>query len=165
MSEVLGAPSHPRLRPCQPRPPGASLESGTEPRSSGAKAPAVWGADLTLPLLLSGPCLPILPSPAPPPHPAVPRGDVLQRAGRRLRRVPVELTALQQPVVQPHDLGAPQPLEALGVLRHLSKGEGVGREGQLGRRAWRVSRGCLGPLLLPARPSLGPPLGAAGSVE
>lgn len=85
-----------------------------------------------------------------PPHPAVACGDVLQRAGSRFRRVPVELTALQQPVVQRHDLGAPQPLQALGVLRHLGEGERVGREGQLGRRAWRVSRGHPGSLLPPA---------------
>lgn len=139
MSEVLGAPSCPRVRPCQPRPPGASLKSGTEPTSSGAEACAVCGADLTLLLPLSGPCLPVLSGLAPPPYPAVPCGDVLQRPGCCLGRVPVELTALQQPVVQPHDLGAPQPLEALGVLRHLGKGERVGREGQLGRRAQRVS--------------------------
>ena len=61
MSEVLGAPSCPRVRPCQPRPPGSSLKSGAEPTSSGAEARAVWGAD-PLPLLpLSGPCLPVLP--------------------------------------------------------------------------------------------------------
>lgn len=95
-------------------------------------------------------------------HPAVTRGDVLQRPGGRLCCVPVQLTALQQPVVQAHDLGAPQPLEALGVLGHLGKGERVGREGQLGRRAWRVSWGQAG-APAPARPGPRPPLGAAGS--
>lgn len=48
MSDVRLLWATQRLRPCQPRPPGAPLESGTEPRSSGAKAPAVWGADLSV---------------------------------------------------------------------------------------------------------------------
>lgn len=96
-----------------------------------------------------------------PPHPAVASGDVLQRAGGRLRRVPVELTALEQAVVQAHDLGAPQPLQALGVLGDLGEGERVGREGQLGGRVQRVSRARLAPA--PARPGLRPPLEAADS--
>lgn len=84
------------------------------------------------------PCAPVLP--ASPPreagpgaHPTVARCDVLQGPGGCLGGVRVELTALQQPIVQPHDLGAPQPLETLGVLGDLSEGESVGREGRLER--------------------------------
>lgn len=73
-------------------------------------------------------------------HPTVARRDVLQCPGRSLRCVPVELTALQQAVIQPHDLGAPQPLEAFGVLGHFRKGECISCEGQLGSR-WAESAG------------------------
>lgn len=61
----------------------------------------------------------------PRPHPAVPGCDVLQGPRGRLCRVLVELTALQQPVVDAHDLWVPEPLHALGVLGDLREGDDV----------------------------------------
>lgn len=59
------------------------------------------------------------------PHPAVPSSDVLQGTRGRLGRVLVELAALQQPVVDAHDLWVPEPLHALGVLGDLCEGDDV----------------------------------------
>lgn len=55
-------------------------------------------------------------------YPLVSSGDVLQRSSSRLAGGGVDLTLVQQPVVQPDYLRVPQPLHSLRHPSHLGEG-------------------------------------------